>query len=398
MFTKLPTTEFQRLVLLVVLLLTIAILSFLLVSVTRRKQALGALAAEQEGFGSSITFDTDSKEALAEQATLAAHVNEVLLAKREVQQQVLLLQDEQQSQQPSSSSSSSTATAQTIRLQNVCILGSFQSACTGQYVSVKQLIYLLQIGVRVLDLEIFYDPNKEIPVIGTQSGTKNSVFITYFLSSLQKFILSGGLGNSTTLFLQYRIRTPARLREKKRTSYLADIANYTFHYLHSFLMNKEVQRVIHPELNPATFIVNDLFKPAVAAASLPAPAPARIVVVLDTTVCPFFKETGLQLLVDIHAGGDRTKTFFSNNLAGRNYQFWNVCLPDPNHQLKGPNPDSLQLFSKYQIQLPLLNFAVVDQALEDYLLVFHNGKAPYQTLDQVSQSAALIRHAHGVQP
>ena len=343
-------------------------------------------AAAAAAAAASVQLELDSRAAQTEFAKQASELREMVQSKRDVQREVLRLEeDAQDSDVPTS-----------VGLNELCVLGAANAASSGAYVSASALLQLLELGVRFVDLEIQFDALKELPVVvrgggGGGGAPKNALFISLLLSRLQTFIRRGGLGKSTTLFLQYRIRVPPQLSAKKRDKYFGNIVHYTQHYLREYLLARRVQ--------PASFEVRDLLLRASS------PSAPRVLLLLDTSSCPFAdQDARLQALASLTTTGTDVVLLTGADAGASLPEVcsgkpppWRIVLPPTSTTTTTPPEyNYLRNFAQTRAaaQVVLADFTVRDQALEDFLLLFLNGKQPYRLLPEVLATLRHLRHAH----
>ena len=144
-----------------------------------------------------------------------------------------------------------------LRLTDLCVFGTFNSACSGRYVSMATVnSLLLTENVRYLDFEVFpekFNSVDYIPVIGCSVGSannhvnsmSNSMLFSDFCFSLRKLLSrlrtpamgeGVGGGGGTVVFLQLRIRTKPGGADDGTSSYFARIAKSITASLDDFLI------------------------------------------------------------------------------------------------------------------------------------------------------------------
>jgi hypothetical protein len=290
-------------------------------------------------------------------------------------------------------------------LKDYCVFGSFQSASTGDYVSMTAIFFLLSAGVRYLDIEIFYDTTRLVPVIGkTNNGNSqvalNTILFSDFCLSLKRMLDQNVLGETNLLlFLQLRIHCPSNMIASDMELYFSIISTTMKNYSLPLLPGK-----INPNTPPlSTPFVN---------------SSATLFIILDTIVCPKAQlNEDLDSIVNLYSngggGGNGNASIYMyneniNNLSSN--RRWNICYPETNlinSWLTTPllfssssgktssmeNPDPLISYTKIGMQVSLFNFSLDDPSnMEIFFLIFNNGDNPYLNFQDVIRLVYQIKY------
>ena len=352
MMLRVARENTHRIVLLIALLFLAA--SYNLV---RARWDQAAVAAEARGNREGLVADSSSSSSLTDSGAapefkaMCDDLDDMMSPKSAVQQQVIAMEVE------NSLKGQYAAEPLGCNMSNLCVMGAYQSACSGNYVSIDCLLKLLKLGVRFIDFEIFADPATDwtadhlqtIPVVGVSMGdgvlvSKNTVRLSLVLQALQKFIRQGFLGNNKLLFIQLRVRTPAALlpppsstntppskadtdvAATNRRFYYDSIASVYTSFLQSYMLGyvgtggggtsgggtssgsvrlaDAARQSALSHFDSTTVNVDSLFHPNIAAAGPNYSQEEHIVTVLDKQVCAIFDGTvtNLDNIANLYTG------------------------------------------------------------------------------------------------
>ena len=307
-------------------------------------------------------------------------------------------------------------------LQSLCVLGSFNSACTGRFYSVQAVALQLYLGFRYLDVEIFCADSgaaaatANTPLVGCYETRQTCAplpftsFCAGLAATLNTFATrNNGEFKLNTLFLQLRIVTKlvtgnnGTLAPDDRSAFFQAIRTALVTHLGSFLYTDSAEKAI--KINPATYCVDDLVLHKTKKTN------NKIIIVLDKLACPFFNDPTLVSVTNLLAGvGSDINVMYADSVSSQRTHPWNLCYPSFSSSSSaisvmnlfggnggggtadGDNPDAAVCFVN-GVQIPLLDMTTFndDANLQNLFLVFSLGRKSYLTIDEAVTRVYYLR-------
>lgn len=260
-------------------------------------------------------------------------------------------------------------------IKEYCIKSSYNSACSGTYIGVDVLKYVLSRGCRYLDLEIYLVDNT--PYVGFSMNPSNThqnitsattITLNDALTAINVFGFSSPSSNSTDpLFINIRPQSCGS----------DPLVSGMYKYIAGDITNTLSPKLINKKITGDTTI-NEIMN--------------KIVIVMDINAAPeYIKEPLLEKLVNIESGGNtlHTETYFrmgrytlsppvidTNGVS--NVVFFREVHPNAVDNTNArSNPDYRKLTGDYGVQIITNRFYINDSCLNDYEEFFNNFESAF---------------------
>jgi hypothetical protein len=255
-------------------------------------------------------------------------------------------------------------------IREYCVKASYNSACSGTYIGVDVLKYVLSRGCRYLDLEVYLVDN--VPYVGfstnpsdtTQNITSaTTITLNDALTTINVFGFSSPAPNATDpLFINLR---PQSCGTDPNTSGM-------YKYIAGDITNTLMPKLINDKITGDTSIQTVMNK---------------IVIVMDVVAAPeYAKEPLLKKLVNMESGGNvfRTETYkrmekyplsppVVDKKGKSNVAFFREVHPDSGDNTNPvANPRYYKFVGDHGVQFVANRFYINDAALREYEDFFDN--------------------------
>ena len=264
-------------------------------------------------------------------------------------------------------------------LHQYCMKASYNSAITGNYVSIDMLKYVLSRGCRFLDFEVFYIEDKPCVSYTTDTTfktieTQNVIPLDNILTSVVSNAFSSLCSNpKDPVFIHLRIKS-------KDTNIYKEVAKVVEYTLKDKLYRKRIDEKT---------ALNDIL--------------GKVVLVIDKTINYYYQDDSycnvskncvdLTTFVNLESGGDYLRVDRYTDVLNKypvmpkvngdnvtaDIEKYQLILPDYNSK-NVKNPSHGDFVLKYGCQIMPYRFYINDQNLEEYEEFFKDNKFAFVPL------------------
>jgi len=271
-------------------------------------------------------------------------------------------------------------------LREFCVKSSFNSACTGSYMNVLAVTYVLSRGCRFLDFEVYLINDvlcvgvSTNPLTGSQNITSSN---TIPLDTALRQVIASGFSAPSP-----NANDPIFVRIRLQVAGTDTVTSGVY---------KKASMVIQTTLG------NRLYSGLVTSDTLLSSLMSTVVLVWDKTSSPgYITEPALTALVNIESGGDSMRTFTNKSISTQSLSPPHIhddnltsdvvlirsVSPD-NTERTTINPINTSLISEHGVQYVCNRFYITDANLTSYEKFFKYNRYAFIPFSQAIPYAAI---------
>lgn len=259
-------------------------------------------------------------------------------------------------------------------IREFCVKSSFNSACSGSYMSVDTISYVLSRGCRFLDFEVYLVDDilcvgvSNNPLTGSQNITSTN---TISLDAAFRQIITSGFSSPAP-----NPNDPLFVRIRLQTKNIDVLTSGVYNNVAMVIKNTLINRLYSDNVTSTTPI-NALM--------------GKVVLVWDKISSgDYISDPKLTALVNMESGGDSMRTLSNASILTHSITPPHIhddnntsdvlmvrnISPD-NSDSATSNPDSAKMISDYGIQFVCNRFYITDRNLANYEEFFRYGKCAF---------------------